>query len=167
MLGSPPLTVNWCSDLHQIDQEDIQVTLYSMSDKELTRLDTIRKLVEKRLTRAQASELLGLSIRQVQRLKTAYQAHGISGLTSKKRGKPSNRRYPDSFKDYVIHLVRENYCDFGPQLANEKLRERHELHVGVSTLRSWMIVSRVSGRRVRKPASEFINRETVAIALVS
>lgn len=78
------------------------MTLYSMSDKELTRLDTIRKLVEKRLTRAQASELLGLSIRQVQRLKTAYQAHGISGLTSKKRGKPSNRRYPDSFKDYVI-----------------------------------------------------------------
>ena len=35
----------------------------------------------------------------------------------------------------VIHLVRENYSDFGPQLANEKLRERHELHVGVSTLR--------------------------------
>lgn len=134
-LEMSPLTVNWCSDLHQIDQEDIQVTLYSMSDKELTRLDTIRKLVEKRLTRAQASELLGLSIRQVQRLKTAYQAHGISGLTSKKRGKPSNRRYPDSFKDYVIHLVRENYSDFGPQLANEKLRERHELHVGVSTLR--------------------------------
>ena len=128
------------------------MTLYSVSDKELTRLDTIRKRVEKRLTRAQASELLGLSIRQVQRLKTAYQAHGISGLTSKKRGKPSNRRYPDSFKDYVIHLVRENYSDFGPQLANEKLRERHELHVGVSTLRSWMIESSIW--ETRKEASK-------------
>ncbi len=117
------------------------MTVYTMSDKELTRFDTIKRLDEKRLTRAQAAELLGISIRQVQRILNRYRQDGISGLVSKKRGQPSNRRYPDSFKEYILHLVRTNYPDFGPTFACEKLRELHNLHVSVTTLRAWMVES--------------------------
>ncbi|MCF6256140.1 MAG: helix-turn-helix domain-containing protein [Gammaproteobacteria bacterium] len=46
-----------------------------MSDSELT---TIKKLDEKRLTRAQTAELLGIYIRQVQRILNRYRQDGGS-----------------------------------------------------------------------------------------
>ncbi|TXS90321.1 helix-turn-helix domain-containing protein [Parahaliea maris] len=44
------------------------MTVHTMSDKELQRLDTIERVRDKELTRSQAAEILGLSVRQVQRL---------------------------------------------------------------------------------------------------
>ncbi len=110
-----------------------------MSEKELIRLDVIKQLNNKLLNRQQASELLNLSIRQIQRLLNAYRLEGVAGLQSKKRGKVSNRRYADSFREYVIHIVQSNYVDFGPTLALEKLKELHHIHLSVTTLRNWMI----------------------------
>lgn len=115
------------------------MTVHMMSDKELKRLDTIKRLQEKVLTRAQAAELLGLSVRQIQRLSTRYRQQGVEGLISVKRGHRSNRSYPEAFKEYVLYIVRSDYPDFGPTLACEKLREFHDVPVAVETLRSWMI----------------------------
>jgi hypothetical protein len=128
------------------------MTVYRMSDKELQRLDTIKRLHDGALTRAQASELLGISIRQVQRLSTRYRHEGVEGLVSRKRGNRSNRSYPDSFKEYVLHTVRSNYADFGPTLACEKLREFHDLHVSVETLRIWMTVGEIWQLRKQRNA---------------
>lgn len=114
-----------------------------MSSKELNRLEAIRQLDEGRLTRAQVGDLVGLSVRQVQRLFNAYREHGPSALVSKKRGKPSNRRYPQEFRHYVIDLVRSRYADFGPTLASEKLGECHDIFLSVPTLRNWMIAAGV------------------------
>ncbi|MFK4535116.1 hypothetical protein ABIA00_003299 [Bradyrhizobium ottawaense] len=36
-------------------------------------------------------------------------------------------------------LVKANYADFGPTLAAEKLSERHGVHLGVETVRRWML----------------------------
>ena len=47
----------------------------------------------------------------------------------------------------VIGLVRDQYADFGPTLAAEKLRELHGLPLGVETLRQWMIADRLWVRR--------------------
>ena len=55
-----------------------------MSSKELDRLDVVRRVVERRLTQAQAAGILGLSPRQVRRLCVAVEADGASGLVSKK-----------------------------------------------------------------------------------
>jgi len=63
--------------------------------------------------------------------------HGLRKV-SKKRGKPSNRRYSREFRNRVINIVRENYTDFGPTLAREKLAERHDIAIGKETLRRWM-----------------------------
>ena len=60
------------------------------------------------------------------------------GLVSKKRGKPSNRRHSKEFRNRVINIVRDNYADFGPTLAREKLAERHDISIGKETLRRWM-----------------------------
>jgi len=115
------------------------VTILTMSNNECDRFEIISQVDDKKITRAHAAQMLGLSVRQIHRLVTRYRADGISGLISKQRGKPSNRRYPDSFRDYLLHIVRSEYSDFGPTFACEKLREQHNLHVSVTTLRHWMV----------------------------
>jgi transposase-like protein len=90
-----------------------------------------------------------LSRSQVHRLLQAYDRDGANGLASRKRGQPSNRRHTDDFRNQILDLVRENYANFGPTLAVEKLVERHR--VSKETLRKWMTEAGLwTSRRERK-----------------
>ncbi|HET7411516.1 MAG TPA: ISNCY family transposase, partial [Pararhizobium sp.] len=103
------------------------------------------------LSVAQAAELLQLSRSQVHRLLQAYDRDGAAGLASKKRGRPSNHRYREDFRNLALDLVREHYADFGPTLACEKLIERHQVSVSKETLRKWMAEAGIwTSRRERK-----------------
>ena len=64
------------------------MTVRLMSDGELTRLEVLRDLDQRRLTTAAAAQLLGLERRQVFRLLKAYRSEGPAGLISKRRGLP-------------------------------------------------------------------------------
>jgi hypothetical protein len=88
-----------------------------MSDGELTRLAVLRDLNRRRLTTEAAGQLLGLERRQVFRLLKAYGTEGPTGLISKRRGRPSNRRKPEELRDKALAIIREQYWDFGPTLA--------------------------------------------------
>ena len=66
--------------------------LLLMSQRELSRLEVFRQLLDKRLRQRQAAALLGLSVRQVIRLSKAFRREGASALVSKRRGRPSNNR---------------------------------------------------------------------------
>src|SRR5215471_7802630 len=110
-----------------------------MSDGELTRLEVLRDLDQKRLTTEAAAQLLGLERRQVFRLLKAYRTEGPKGLISKRRGRRSNRRKREALRKAVLAIIREWYWDFGPTLAAEKLREVHGITLGRETLRLWMI----------------------------
>ena len=112
--------------------------LVTMSDKEIHRLPVIQAVCEKRLRRRDAASQLGISERQAQRLINRYRVSGAEGLVSRKRGQPSNRRLTESLKLRVLTLIRENYSDFGPTLAAEKLRERHNIRLSIETVRNWM-----------------------------
>ena len=112
--------------------------LVTMSDKEIHRLPVIQAVCEKRLRRRDAASQLGISERQAQRLINRYRVSGAEGLVSRKRGKPSNRQLTESLKMRVLTLIRENYSDFGPTLAAEKLRERHNIRLSIETVRNWM-----------------------------
>src|SRR5215469_13466525 len=106
-----------------------------MSDGELSRLEVLRDLDQKRLTTAAAAQLLGLERRQVFRLLKSYRTEGPTGLISKRRGRRSNRRKPEPLRKAALAIVREWYWDFGPTLAAEKLREVHGITLGRETLR--------------------------------
>ena len=113
------------------------VTVWLMSDGELSRLEVLRDLDQKRLTTEAAAQLLGLERRQVFRLLKAYRTEGPTGLISKRRGRRSNRRKPEPLRKVVLAIVCQWYWDFGPTLAAEKLREDHGIAVGRETLRQW------------------------------
>ena len=127
------------------------MSLIIMSQKELNRLEAIQKIRARRLSVVQAAELLHISRSQVHRLLRAFDHAGADGLASKKRGRPSNRRHTQDFRNHVLDLVRAHYPDFGPTFAREKLIERHGLGISKETLRQWMIESGLwTSRRERK-----------------
>jgi hypothetical protein len=57
-----------------------------MSNKDLSRLEIMIKVHEKRLTITQASEYLGLSCRQVKRLSKRLRTEGARGSVSRRFG---------------------------------------------------------------------------------
>ncbi len=113
--------------------------LVTMSDSEIRRFKIIQDVCDRRIRRSDAAEILNLSVRQVQRLMNRLRECGAAGLTHQARGKPSNHRYPSNYREMILKLVRDNYEDFSPTLAREKLIELHNLSISNETLRSWMI----------------------------
>jgi len=109
-----------------------------MSVKELRRVHVIRQTMEKKLTQMKAGTVLGLTTRHIRRLIERVEEAGDQGLAHRGRGKPSNRRIPETIKAKALRLYAQRYGDFGPTLATEKLTERHGLTLSDETLRRWL-----------------------------
>jgi hypothetical protein len=124
-----------------------------MSDKEITRLEVMQRMKDKRLTQAEAGQMLKLSVRQIKRLYRAYKGQGAKGLISVRRGKESNNRLDAVVVKQAIDLIYERYRDFGPTLAHEKLVEVHGLKISDESVRRLMIAEGVwKPKRAKKPA---------------
>src|SRR5664280_1594143 len=115
--------------------EDVEMDLLTMSTSEMSRVEVMGRLQEKRLTQKEAARILGVSQRQVKRLWKQYREKGASGLVSKRRGKPSNNRLAAETGQAVLDLLHSRYADFGPTLAREKLVEIYGLKLSVGSVR--------------------------------
>src|SRR4051812_5497090 len=125
----------------------------SMSKKEFDRLEVLLGVRSGGLRVADACELLGLKRRQVFRLLAGLKHGGAASLISKRRGRPSNNRLPEVYRELALSLVREQYADFGPTLAAEKLAKVHGCAISRETLRVWMIAAGLwVDRRHRLPS---------------
>ena len=111
----------------------------TMSTQELDRLSVVSKVATGGLTQVMAAKHLGLTARQVRRLLKRYNLYGPEGLVSQQRGQTSNRKYSAEKTALIRVLVEENYYDFGPKFAAEKLKEKHGISISKETLRRWMI----------------------------
>ena len=127
----------------------------TMSNKECNRFSVMTKLIQKTINGTEAAELIDLSIRQTKRLKAEVLKFGAQGLIHKGRGKTSNRKLPQETTDRVVSLITENYPDFGPTLALEKLSENHEIEIGKETLRQLMIEHKIWTPRPRRLKREY------------
>jgi transposase len=128
--------------------------LLTMSKKELTRLEVMQRLKEKRLTQKEAARLLGLSTRQIKRLWRAYRQQGAKGLVSVRRGQASNNRLDAGIVQQALDLIEEKYRDFGPTLAHEKLTEVHHLGISRESVRRIMIEAGIwKPKRAKQPSA--------------
>jgi len=110
----------------------------TMAQHELRRLHVIRKAIDKVITQNDASEVIGVSVRQVQRMVARVRLEGDKGIIHKSRGQPSNRSIPDATRRKILGLFKATYHDFGPTLASEKLFERDKIKINDETLRLWL-----------------------------
>lgn len=113
--------------------------LLTMSEKELTRLEVMQRLDEKRLAQKEGAEMLGVSSRHIRRLLKRYRQVGASGLVSQRRGKASNHQLSSEVKQKGLDLLQGKYHGFGPTLACEKMVEVEGLKLSVESVRQMMI----------------------------
>ena len=111
----------------------------AMSMKETERIAIMDNLVAKRIKQKHASSQLGISVRQVRRIVKRYKREGIVGLMHRSRGRVGNRALTRELKQQVISRIKQQYPDFGPTLASEKLAERDGILVSRETVRQLMI----------------------------
>lgn len=110
-----------------------------MSKQELRRVEVLTEVLAGRRTTESASGVLGVSLRQAQRLVVRYRDGGGGALIHKSRGRPASNKLGEGVRELVLELVRQSYRDFGPTLAAEVLLERHGIDVSRETLRKWMV----------------------------
>ena len=113
--------------------------LLNMSAKELSRLEVMQKLSEKRMSQKEAGTILHLSTRQIKRLLKVYRKRGAAGLMSKHRGRKGNNRLSEEVKKRALNLLKTKYKGFGPTLAHEKLVEKDKLKLSDESVRQLMI----------------------------
>jgi len=114
-----------------------------MADAELTspehyKLNIISKVINHEIKPGQAAKILGISTRQVRRLKYAVLDDGENAVIHKLKGRKSNHHLEESVKENVLKIVKEKYSDFKPTFASEKLDENEHIIIHPQTLRRWM-----------------------------
>lgn len=125
--------------------------IFTMNKKELYRIEIIEKVVDKRITQEKAADLLGCTTRNVRKLKNKYQQFGLQGLLSQKRGKPSNRKYPEAIRAQALHYVMHDYrLIHQPKFACDLLEERANIFLSKETIRQWLIQEGVYNAKLAK-----------------
>lgn len=103
------------------------------------RIEVIEACVRGEMKAGVAAALLEVTTRQIRRLQKRLAESGRGALTVERRGKPSNNQLQEGVARKALELVRENYANFGPTFACEKLRDRHQITLSKETLRQLMI----------------------------
>ena len=110
-----------------------------LTDREKDRYDIIRSCIDGDITNKEASDRLGLKIRQVQNLKRVVDEEGLHGVIHKCKGKISNNAIDKNLVDQVSAFFKnEKHQDFGPTFAQDKLKKIGVV-MSVETLRTAMM----------------------------
>ena len=111
-----------------------------MTQSDRDRLVTLRKAKKRLITQREAAEELEMSVRQVKRLLYALKKRGDKAVIHGLRGVPSNRRIEETIERQAVKILSADvYRGFGPTLASEYLREKHQIEASKETVRQWMI----------------------------
>lgn len=119
---------------------------------------TIKCLEKKKITQKVASLRIGVSERHIRRLYKRYKEGGAEALIHKNWGKPSSRKLSTEIESQAIDWLKEHGPDFGSTFAQEKLAEYLNIHVSVSTVRTWRIRNGIF-RPGRKKSKIYKRRE--------
>jgi transposase len=92
--------------------------------------DVYGRWQQRRLSQAEAAEILGMSERTFRRWRERYQDEGAAGLLDRRLGKASARRVPVDQVDQVLTLYRELYGGFTVRHFHDKLRQHHGFRWG-------------------------------------
>lgn len=109
-----------------------------LSSREQEKFDIISQALQQQMTNGQAATMLGIAVRQVQRLKQQVRLFGKAAVVHKLRGKKSNHARATLVKETVLKTIATTYADFKPGFATEKLDENHQIRITSQTVRIWM-----------------------------
>jgi transposase len=114
--------------------------------------DVILKAMAKKLSWIEAAEIAGMSVRNMQRKREAYQEFGYNGLFDKRRGKISYHRVPMETAERVLALYRDQYFDLNVRHFHEKLKEVEGIRISYSWVKQALQGAGLVPRRRKRGA---------------
>lgn len=127
--------------------------------RERQRVAALKKAQRREVTVRGVAELVGLSERQVYRLKVRFRKWGEQGLAHGNRGRPCRRKLGDKMRERVIRLRKEKYVGFNDHHFTEKLSEVEGISVSRETVRQWLRQAEVEAVRKRRGSRHRCRRE--------
>jgi len=108
---------------------------YLMSQEQLKRYTVIEKTIEGSMTIREAAELLGLSMRQVIRLKKGVRENGAAALIHKNQGRKPAHAIPDGVKETIIALkISDKYKEANFKHFQELLERFENIKISYTPL---------------------------------
>ena len=124
---------------------------FTLSRKELHRPGLLKAACVGRITNQQVADALGISVRQVRRLKRRFEAGGAAALGHRSRGRASPRRLAAPVRAEAIRLMTTVYVGFNDTHLSEKLREVRGLALGRESVRRLRRQLGLPAQRPRRP----------------
>jgi hypothetical protein len=133
-----------------------------VSQRELHRMHVVRVTLEGRESVGQAAKLLGISARQMKRLRRKLKQGGMEGLLHSNRSKaPWNKTALDK-REKVIELVRGRYQGLNDTHLTEKLKEKEKMVLSRPTVRRLLRAAGIAAVRKRGVKRHYKRRERKA-----
>ena len=130
-----------------------------MTAREQRRAWVLGRVSKAELTMAEAASELGLSERQLWRLRVAFERAGPGGLVHGNRGRPSTRRLDAALLARVIELRRTTYTGVNDTHFGELLAEREAIDISRPSLQRILRAAGLASPRRRRPPKHRSRRE--------
>src|SRR3990170_1669848 len=113
----------------------------TLSQEEITKYQVIKDSLDRKISNNQAATLLGLSTRQIIRLKSKVRGADLRGIVHGNRGKPPKTAIGKETKETILNLYLNTYNGFNVSHFGESLKEAHGIDVSRETLRNLLLNS--------------------------
>ena len=113
----------------------------TLRQEEITKYQVIKDSLDRKISNNQAATLLGLSTRQIIRLKSKVRGADLRGIVHGNRGKPPNTAIGKETKETILNLYLNTYNGFNVSHFGEFLKEAHGITISRETLRKLLLSS--------------------------
>lgn len=136
--------------------------MITLSQEKLKQSHVLERLIsDSNYTNAEAAKDMGLSKRQVIRLKGEYKKQGIDALVHKNVGRVPVHAFSEEMRQKIIDLKntkifeKANFCHFREILA----REEYNINISYSALHSILTSAGIKSPKKRRPAKKHRRRK--------
>ena len=133
-----------------------------VSQREIHRMHVVGLTIEGRETVGRGAKLLGISVRQMKRLRRKMKERGVQGLLHGNRGKPPWNKTVSAKINEVIELARGRYQGLNDSHLTEKLREKEKISVSRPVVRTILRQAGIAAVRQRGVKRHYKRRERKA-----
>jgi len=134
----------------------------SLGTREQKRATVLNQVLAGSLTLPEGAAVLGLSVRQLKRLKRRYRQRGPAGLLHGNRGRPPWQAVPLEQQARIRALAQGRYLGFNHQHLTEMLQEHEQLPFHRTTVRRILLAAGLRTPRVRRPPHHRSRRDRMA-----
>jgi transposase len=126
-----------------------------MSREQIKRHHVVQKVIEKEITIAEASTVLGLCGRQILRIKKEVLEKGPQALVHKNTGRKPSRAISDNIKDKIVELKKsELYVDANFTHFMELLEEKENIKISYTPLHRLLTSKGIKSPKKRRRKKE-------------